>query len=116
MPIILDTKLYERAKKDADILYKKPSAYKSGFIVKRYKELGGRYEDDNKPKNLERWFKEEWIDIANLDYPVYRPTKIISPTKTPLTINEINVKNLLEQIKLKQKIKGDKNLPKFKKK
>lgn len=115
MPIILDTKLYERARKDADLLYKKPSAYKSGFIVKRYKELGGTYKDDNQPKNLSRWFKEEWEDIANLDYPVYRPTKRISK-KTPLTINEINVKNLMEQIKLKQKIKGNKNLPKFIKK
>ena len=27
----------------ADEIYEKPSAYKSGYIVKKYKELGGKY-------------------------------------------------------------------------
>jgi hypothetical protein len=36
----------------ADKIYKKPSAYKSDYIVKTYKELGGRYKDDNETKNL----------------------------------------------------------------
>jgi len=34
--------LYEKVKFIADNLYDKPSAYKSGFIVKTYKELGGK--------------------------------------------------------------------------
>ena len=115
-------KLYELARKIADETYKKPSAYKSGFIVKKYKELGGTYTDDKKPKNLKRWFKEDWKDVSvvspthdvrsgNKNYPVYRPTKIISK-KTPLTIHEIDKNNLIKQIKLKQKIKG-KTLPPF---
>ncbi len=53
-----------------------------------------------------------WKDVGNKDYPVYRPTKIISKD-TPFTINEIDPKNLKKQSKLKQKIKGSKNLPPF---
>jgi len=115
MPIILDESLYNKAKKLADEKYKKPSAYKSGFIVKTYKEFGGRYKDDNQPKNLKRWFKEGWKDVGQKEYPVYRPTKRVDKN-TPLTVNEIDPKNLKDQIKKKQIIKGNKNLPPFKKK
>jgi hypothetical protein len=113
MPIIDNPELYSKAKKIADEKYSKPSAYKSGFIVKKYKELGGTYTDDKEPKNLERWFKENWKDIGGLEYPVYRPTKKINKN-TPLIPDEIDFNNLLEQIFLKQKIKGESNLPKFK--
>ena len=113
MPIIDNPELYSKAKKIADEKYSKPSAYKSGFIVKKYKELGGTYTDDKEPKNLERWFKEKWKDIGGLEYPVYRPTKRINK-KTALIPDEIDPENLLQQIFLKQKIKGESNLPKFK--
>ena len=113
MPTPTDINLYNKAKKIADEVYKKSSAYKSGFIVKKYKELGGTYKDDNKPKNLKRWYSEKWMDIGNKEYPVFRPTKRINE-KTPLTPNEIDKDNLRKQIKLKQKIKGKKNLPPFK--
>ena len=103
MPIIDNQDLYDKVKAYADAIYEKPSAYKSGFIVKKYKELGGTYTDDNKPKKLKRWYKEEWADIGNKEYPVYRPTKRVS-NDTPLTADEIDSKNLKEQIKLKQKI------------
>ena len=137
MPIILDKKLYALARQKADAVYKKSSAYKSGYIIKVYKELGGRYKDDNKQKKLTRWFKEEWKDIGNSaqvlqsqhaggpyaskdarahkNYPVYRPTIRINKG-TPLTYDEIDKKQLKKQIKLKQEIKGDKNLPRFKSK
>ena len=84
MPIIDDEKLYQHVKEDADELYKKPSAYKSGWIVKEYKRRGGTYTDDGKEKFLKRWFNENWTDIGGKDYPVYRPTKRVS-SKTPLT-------------------------------
>ena len=115
MPIVIDKKLYDLVKQKADEVYKKPSAYKSGYIVKKYKELGGEYIDDNKEKNLKRWFKEDWKDIANKSYPVYRPTIRVNKN-SPLLVSEINKDNLKEQIKLKQKIKGERNLPKFKSK
>jgi hypothetical protein len=110
--IILDQKLYDEVKADADKKYKKNSAYKSGWIVKTYKERGGEYKDDKEPKDLKRWFKEDWKDIGGQDYPVYRPTKRISKD-TPLTADEIDPVQLKEQIELKQQIKGNKNLPKF---
>ena len=113
MPVPANQKLYNDVKLYADSIYKKPSAYKSGFIVRRYKELGGEYIDDKKPKDLKRWFKEDWKDVGGLDYPVYRPTKRVSE-KTPLTASEIKPSNLKKQIVLKQEIKGDYNLPKFK--
>jgi hypothetical protein len=112
MPIVLNQELYDLVKKKADIIYKKPSAYKSGYISKTYKQLGGKYEDDGKPKNLKRWFSEKWKDVGNMSYPVYRPTVRINKN-TPLTVKEIDPKNLQEQIILKQKIKGSKNLPPF---
>jgi len=113
MPIISDKDLYNYVKSEADSIYKKSSAYKSGYIVKRYKELGGRYKDDNKEKKLKRWFLEEWKDIGNKEYPVYRPTVKVNKN-TPLTVNEIDKKNLQSQIKKKQIIKGEYNLHPFK--
>jgi hypothetical protein len=112
MPIIDNPKLYNQVKHLADKLYSKPSAYKSGFLVKKYKELGGTYSDDKEPKNLKRWFQEDWKDIGHKEYPVYRPTKRINKN-TPLTPNEIKPSNLKKQIDLKQIIMGNYNLPKF---
>lgn len=117
--MISDKDIYEKAKKEVYAMYKKPSAYRSGMLVKRYKELGGRYTGEKTKKGLVRWFNEEWKDVnpnkSKNTYPVYRPTKRISK-ETPLTISEISKKNLLEQSKLKQVFKGQMNLPPFKKK
>ena len=85
MPKILDPKIDEQAKQLADRTYKTHSAYKSGFIVSTYKRLGGRYADDSKPKNLKRWYKEQWYDVGNKSYPVYRP-KVKVSKDTPLTV------------------------------
>jgi hypothetical protein len=119
--IILDPEIYEVAKNIVYEQYKKPSAFRSGALVKKYKELGGRYSDDIKKNktSLNRWFNEKWEDVNpnknNSSYPVYRPTIKINKN-TPLVVDEIDKKNLISQSKLKQKIKGDKNLPPFKKK
>lgn len=107
----IDKALYERAKAEVYPKYKKPSAYRSGALIKRYKELGGRFKDTG-GKPLARWFKEEWKDVGNKSYPVYRPTKRITKD-TPLTPDEIDPKNLQLQIAEKQRIKGKKNLPAF---
>jgi hypothetical protein len=113
MSIPINKALYAKAKAIADSTYSKPSAYKSGFIVKTYKDLGGTYKDSGKKKGLDEWFKADWQDIGNKEYPVYRPTKRVSKD-TPLTVSEIDPKNLKKQIALKQVIKGTKNLPPFK--
>ena len=112
--IPINKKLYERAKAEVYPRYKKPSAYRSGAVVKRYKELGGKFKDNN-GRPLARWFKEEWSDVGDKEYPVYRPTKRISKD-TPLTPAEIDPENLQLQISEKQKIKGEKNLKPFEEK
>ena len=50
-------KLYDKAKKIADEKYSKPSAYKSGFIVKSYKDMGGTY-SGKKSKTLPKAIKK----------------------------------------------------------
>jgi hypothetical protein len=115
MPTPLDQVLYASVKREADAKYAKPSAYKSGYIVKRYKDRGGMYSGKQEMTGLTRWYKEHWADVGNKGYPVYRPTKRINKS-TPITVSEIDPKNLREQIALKQVIKGDSNLPPFKRK
>jgi hypothetical protein len=110
MPTPTNPQLYQDVKEKIMKSYKKNSAFASGAIVKEYKRLGGKYKEDGEPRNLERWFDEKWIDINPVlgitddnAYPVFRPTKRVN-SKTPSTITEIPVK---------QKIKGENNLPKF---
>ena len=114
MSNFIDKDIHQKAKQIADEIYKKNSAFKSGFIVNKYKQLKGEFKGNKNNNNgLSRWFKEEWEDIGKKEYPVYRPTKRINK-KTPLTFDEIDKQNLKKQIALKQIIKGNKNLPKFK--
>lgn len=80
--------LYEKAKAIVYPKYKKPSAYRSGALIKKYKELGGEFKEQGERK-LGRWFKEDWKDVGNQSYPVYRPTKRITKD-TPLTPDEID--------------------------
>ena len=44
-----DKILYEKVKKDANKIYKTHGAYKSAYIVKKYKELGGEYYGEKNP-------------------------------------------------------------------
>lgn len=112
MPTPADPKLYARAKAIADETYKTHSAFKSGFIVKTYLRLGGKYLPDRKPKKLKRWFNEKWVDVGGKEYPVYRPTVKVSK-KTPLLVSEIDAKDLKAKIKQKQTLRADGNLKPF---
>ena len=116
---VKNPELYEQVKNIINKQYKKPSAYRSGAYIRLYKKMGGEFiEEEQEEKPLKRWFKEEWEDINPLkfegSYPVYRPTKKISKKKTPLTIEEIDPENLIEQSIKKQIIKGESNLEPFK--
>lgn len=117
-PEPIDKQLYEFAKMTADQVYSTPSAYKSAYIVKLYKDLGGRYKGDRERGDLSRWFAEQWRDVnpekTARSYPVYRPTKRITKD-TPLTVQEVKPADLREKAKLKQKLK-QKKLPPFVKK
>jgi hypothetical protein len=103
----LNKKLYQQVKKEADQVYKKPSAYKSGYIVKKYKELGGKYSSKSKEKPLKRWFKEKWTNQRfeagyKFKSDIYRPSKIVSQ-KTPLTFGELSTKKIKAARKTKYK-------------
>ena len=47
-----------------------PSAYASGWVVKTYKERGGRYAGEARGEDtgLTKWFGEEWVDLSR---PIY---------------------------------------------
>ena len=117
-----DKALYEKVKESVYKEYDRPSAYRSGALVRRYKEeflkkYGSNvkpYEGDRDKGDLTRWFKENWKDLAGLSYPVYRPT-IRVDKKTPLTVGELDREDAQRQALLKQIYKDKKNLPPFKK-
>ena len=119
--VVLDKDIYQKAKTIVYDQYKKASAYRSGALVRKYKELGGGYSNEiNKNEaSLTRWFKEKWRDVNPMknktSYPVYRPTVKVTK-KTPLTVDEIDKNDLIIKSKQKQKIKGNKNLKPFKSK
>ena len=120
MPTPTNPKLYEAVKKKIMKSYKKNSGFASGAIVKEYKRQGGKYKEDGEPKKLKRWFKEEWINvnpllgITNEDaYPTFRPTIKVNK-ETPTIVSNISKEELKKQYALKQKFKGEQNLPTFK--
>lgn len=64
---------YKKAYKDANEVYgTKSSIYRSGYIVKKYKEYGGKYnEKSKKPTSkqpgLKRWLEKEiWVEVIPL--------------------------------------------------
>ena len=120
---------YKKAKKMADKKFdEKTSAYKSMYIVKMYKELGGKFKTKrNSSKGLKRWLKEEWVRInpktgepilknskrlscgrnskekKNLiEKGLCRPYKKIS-SKTPKTVKELTKKELKKRASSKKK-------------
>ncbi len=116
MPRPLNPELYEKARKVVNAIYKKPSAFRSGALVKLYKHWGGRYADDHHERTLSRWFKEKWQDVnphkTKTSYPVFRPTVRVNK-RTPLTVSEVDPADLRRQSRRKQKIKGEHNLRPF---
>jgi hypothetical protein len=62
---VINKKLYAEVKKEISKKMPKSSAYRSGLIVKTYKDRGGTYKGV-KPKKggLKSWFKKEkWINV-----------------------------------------------------
>lgn len=107
----VDKKLYTKVKKLADKVYDKPSAYKSGFIVKKYKELGGTFAAKKAAKSpskgLKRWFKEKWVNQHGTEgyahkNDVYRPSKRVN-NNTPTTWSELTKKEIEKAKRTKSK-------------
>jgi len=98
--------IYRKVRKIADATYERPGAFKSMFISKKYKELGGKYTEkyNNQKKDkglLKKWRDEKWVSVKDyLDGKIVecgkdsigknacRPTKKID-NKTPITIQEV---------------------------
>jgi hypothetical protein len=101
MPTPNDKVLYEKIKKEIFNKYK-PSAYRSGLLVKKYKEEyykkyknNNSYSGSRENSNLKRWFDEKWrSDSGTVGYKnkssIYRPTVRIN-SKTPTTFNELTI-------------------------
>jgi len=117
-PTPLDKELYAQVKREADQVFQKPGAYKSGWIVKSYKARGGRYRASagrrKGSEGLSRWFREEWVDLNRPradgsyepcgrrsaratkspgPYPLCRPSKRVS-RRTPALAGELSRRRL----------------------
>ena len=130
----IDKKLYEKVKGMADKKFKsKTGIYKSSWIVKTYKSLGGLYKGV-KPRSsgLKRWYKEKWVDLNRpikknnkiMDYepcgrssvnnkmekyPLCRPTYKVTK-QTPKIYKEISSKDIKKAKVDKAKIKNKGNI------
>lgn len=128
-PQILDKALYDKAVKKVKSRVKAwPSAYASGQVVKEYKRLGGRYSGNKSGSDLDRWYREKWVNVCKSgypkcgrkeskisNYPYCRPINRIS-SKTPMTVSEFKkkygAKKLTEKCKEKKSGKKAKSLKK----
>lgn len=114
----LNKKLYAQVVADAKKRFQVwPSAYASGWVVRRYKERGGKYKEEKKTDTpLHRWFEEEWINVCKLpkivpcgrpkanekDYPYCRPSKRINKD-TPTTVRDLSKKEIEKRCARKKK-------------
>lgn len=112
-----DLELYNKIKKEIYLKIPKNSAYRSGLIVKKYKEeYFKKYKNNNSysgikdnSKGLSRWFKEEWKTQDNKTTysnknDIFRPTKRITKD-TPTTMKELTKKQIENAMKEKSKTK-----------
>ena len=109
--------LYNKIKERVKKRIPKHSAYRSGIIVKEYKEAGGKYSGDKSKGKLGRWFKGDWKNQrGGTGYKkkgdIYRPTKRVSKD-TPTTMSELTKKEKERAMKEK---KETGRVKKFKKK
>ena len=107
MPEPIDKKLYDNIKKEIYKNIPTHSAYRSGVLVKKYKEkFEEKYGNKKSPykgkktkkKGLKRWFDEEWVNQrGEVGYKykndIYRP-KIRITDETPTTHNELTKKQI----------------------
>jgi hypothetical protein len=112
--------IYKKSLEKTNKVYgTKTSAYRSAYLVKTYKELGGKM--SNKSPKLDRWFKEKWIQVV----PYLEQQKIVEcgkktksvgkacrPLKritkdTPITIKELQKIHSKEDLIKVAKIKDN---------
>ena len=95
----LDMKLYNEIKDKVWKMYDEASAYRSGMLVKLYREAGGKYSrDKDKDEGLPLWFASEWKNQrGEVGYKfksdVCRPTVRMN-SHTPTTFQELTTKEV----------------------
>lgn len=99
---ILNKDIYEKAKAKADKVFEKHGAYKSMYIQKEYKKMGGKYKGKKPTEGVSRWNKEKWVQVKpylqsgkeiacgedNVKNKVCRPLVRVNK-QTPITIPEL---------------------------
>ena len=117
-------KIKAKIKKDVKAKNRRWGAYDSGRLVREYKQAGGKYSGSKKSKtqsskssNLNRWYKEKWIDAcawpkrkscgrtkASIKSKVTycRPSKIID-SNTPTTVQELTKTQIKKRCSKKSK-------------
>jgi hypothetical protein len=117
-PSPVDSAMYARVKQRVYNKIPTHSAYRSGIVVKKYKEaFAKKYGPRRSPytgtrpqkKGLARWFKEKWRNQrGEVGYAkrgdVYRPTRRITK-KTPTTFGELS-KRQIRAAQREKKTKG----------
>jgi hypothetical protein len=120
-PTPTDLVLYERVKKRVYQEIPKHSAYRSGILVKRYKEaFSKKYGNSKSPykgerpgltqkelTGLTRWFNEKWVNQrGEIGYSkkgdIYRPSRRVTKN-TPVTWKELTKKEIADAQKEKKK-------------
>ena len=126
MEKFLDKAIYDKAKADADRKFDKNSAYKSLYLVGRYKDLGGRINPKaEKVSGTRKWLNEKWKNATPLalglessikklpacgtKHPkqgkapsICRPTKRVDK-QTPELLQSYNKKQIEKALSIKKK-------------
>jgi hypothetical protein len=134
MPEPTNKKLYDSVKKKADTMFlSKTGIYKSSWIVREYKRLGGKYKG-SKPRSsgLKRWYNERWVDLnrpiknskgkvigykpcgrpdlsKKSAYPLCRPSVRVT-RNTPKTHKELTKKSIQKALLQKRKVREKGNI------
>lgn len=99
---VVNKKLYEsiKSKIKRDVKGRRWGAYDSGRLVREYKEAGGKYKGSKGKTNLDRWYKEKWVDVCawpkrkpcgrktKESIAYCRPSKKVD-SKTPKTVQKL---------------------------
>ena len=125
---VVDKTLYTKIRNDVKKRVKVwPSAYASGQVVREYKAAGGRYRGKKSGSDLDRWYKEKWVNVCKPQgrgyapcgrseskvsrYPYCRPSVRVN-SSTPMTVGELKKKYGPEKLKQLCKKKRTTALPK----
>jgi len=122
---IINKRLYLKVKQEIYNSVPKHSAYRSGLIIKTYKDRGGAVKETEN-KNLSRWFQEKWVNLTpyaeNIVKNKYefkcgerhpdqkgpsvcRPSIMVDENKTPVLAQKFTKNQIKKAVKIKSQKK-----------